>query len=339
MPSARQVSWARIRIFMVAVAGLSILAVLVYLLSGGALFEQKSALYAYGPDATGLGAGSLVRVNGIDVGKIADVSLSGSNEPNRIVKLTLRIQQQYLADIPEDSYAQIETDTAVGDKYINIARGRSPAYMRPNAEVAFRAQPDLLKTLDLQQFTQQLRSMDALLDQIEQGKNPTSQLLLSDQLYNQVRREIAAFEREIRDLEKPENPVGKMLYTDQAYRQIRDRVLALDRALAAIQAGQNPVGKLLRDETQYNQFTTRLGELRRSIETLKGNSFLESDEAYLQWSRQLSSLVETIDQINASPLFSTSEMYDNLTGLAAQLRDSVRDFRQDPQKFLRIKLF
>jgi phospholipid/cholesterol/gamma-HCH transport system substrate-binding protein len=339
MPSARQINWARVRVFMVAVAGLSILAVLIYLLSGSALFEERSTLYAYGPDATGLSPGSSVRVNGIDVGKIQDVSLSGSNQPDRAVRLTLRIDQQYIADIPADSYAQIENDTAVGDKYISIARGRSAAYIRPNGEVAFRAQPDLMKTLDLEQFTQQLRTMDALLDRIEQGKDPTSQLLFSDQLYNQVRAEIAGFEREIRDIEKPENPVGKWLYTDQSYRQIHDRVLALDQTLAAIQASETPLGKFLRDDTQYNQFTTQLGELRHSLEGLKQNAFLQSDEAYTQWSRQLSSLIETVDQMNVNPLLTTSEMYDNLTGLAAELRNNIREFREDPQKFLRIKLF
>jgi hypothetical protein len=39
---------------------------------------------------------------------------------------------------------------------------------------------------------------------------------------------------------------------------------------------------------------------------------------------------------NTDPLMSSSEVYDNLNGFAMQLRDTVKEFRQDPRKFLRI---
>src|SRR5581483_1671363 len=104
MPSPRQISWAKIRVFVVAVASLSILAVLVYLLTGGTLLEEKSTLYLYLNDATGPGAGSAVRVNGIGVGTVTSVMLSGSTQPNRVVRLQLKIEKQYLVDIPTDSF-------------------------------------------------------------------------------------------------------------------------------------------------------------------------------------------------------------------------------------------
>jgi phospholipid/cholesterol/gamma-HCH transport system substrate-binding protein len=321
------------------VAAFSILSVLVFLLTGGTLFESKSALYLYIPDAAGLAAGAAVQVNGIDVGKVESVALSGSNQPDRIVKLTLQIETQYLASIPAGSYAQIETETALGDKYINITRGAGNAPTPPNATIPFRAQPELLKTLDLEQFTKQLRAVSALLDDIEQGKNPTGQLLLTDDLYNRARAELAAFERDIADLRKPGNPIGKWLYTDNDFRRIQERVLAFDRALAAIQSGQNSLGKLIASDTDYDQLIKSAGDLRRSIEKLGTAPFLQSEEMYSKANHQLESLIQTVDQINVNPLLTTSEMYDNLNGLATQLRDEVRDFRENPEKYLRIKMF
>src|SRR5215469_7386153 len=190
MPSAHQITWAKFRAFTITVAAFSILAVLVYLLTGGTLFETKSTLYVYLPDATGLTGASLVRVNGVDVGKVRYVALSGSNQPNRIVQVALQMEQQYLAGIPADSYAQIESDTALGDKYLNITRGRSATPVQPNAEIAFHAQEETFKTQDIIQFTEELRTVNDLLDQIEQGKNPTGQLLVSDELWNQIRQTI-----------------------------------------------------------------------------------------------------------------------------------------------------
>jgi len=324
---------------MLAVAALCILSVLIYLLSGGTLFEAKATLYMYIPDATGLASRSSVRVNGIEVGKVDSVSFSGSNEPTRVVKLILRVEQQYLAAIPPDSYAQIETDTAVGDKYVNITRGRGTAPIETNTEVAFRPQQDLMKTLDIEQFTQQMRSIEALLDQIEEGRNPAGQLLLSDLLYEQVRKEVADFETEVRQLTNPRNPVGSLLYSDEAYRRFHDPLVRLDQTIAAIQNAQNPVGKLLRDDDQYNQLASQLATLRQSIGNVKTNNFLTSDDMYNAWNRELESFLQKMDEFTISPLLTSTDMYENLTGLASELRDNVREFRQDPQKFLRIKLF
>ena len=45
------------------------------------------------------------------------------------------------------------------------------------------------------------------------------------------------------------------------------------------------------------------------------------------------------NQIDASPELRNSLTYDNLAGSLHELQNSVREFRTDPKKFLRIKLF
>ncbi|HJT87264.1 MAG TPA: MCE family protein, partial [Bryobacteraceae bacterium] len=171
MPSATRVMWAKFRATAVTVAALAILSVFIYLLTGGTIFEEKVQLYLYVPDATGIASGTPVRVNDIDVGKVSSVALSGSNNPDRVIRLALTVQRDYLPDIPVNSYAQISTETAIGDKYVDITRGTSPVQISANATVLYKPQPQLLKTLDLQQFEQQLRMVDALLSDIEQGRN------------------------------------------------------------------------------------------------------------------------------------------------------------------------
>src|ERR1017187_823319 len=152
MPSARQVNWAKSRVAVVSVAALAILAVLAYLLTGGTLLQERTALYLYIPDATGLGPGAPVRVDGIGVGKVRSVTLSGSNEPNRVVKVTMNVERDRLASIPDDSTAQIASETAIGDKFVDMSSGTSRHYIGPNAEIGFKGSSELLKTLDIGQF-------------------------------------------------------------------------------------------------------------------------------------------------------------------------------------------
>src|SRR5580658_5369277 len=116
MPSARRVRWAEFRVISVSTVAIAILMTLVYLLTGGTLLEKKATLYLYIPDATGLSHESPVRVDGIDAGTVSTVVLTGSNNPLRIVKVTMRVELDRLAAISTDSMTQISADTLVGDK-------------------------------------------------------------------------------------------------------------------------------------------------------------------------------------------------------------------------------
>src|ERR1039457_1059550 len=129
MPSARQVNWAKSRAAVVSVAALAILAVLAYLLTGGTLLKERTTLYLYIPDATGLGPGAPVRVDGIGVGKVGVIALSGSNDPGRIIKVTIKAESDRLAQIPADSVAQISPDTLVGDMFVDVSSGRSASHI------------------------------------------------------------------------------------------------------------------------------------------------------------------------------------------------------------------
>ena len=91
MPSARQIRWAKFRVVTVSAAAVVILSILSYLLTGGTLLTARATMHLYIPDATGLGPGAPVRVDGIGVGKVRSVALSGSSQPNRIVKVTMTL--------------------------------------------------------------------------------------------------------------------------------------------------------------------------------------------------------------------------------------------------------
>src|SRR5690349_2591935 len=99
MPSQARVRWARVRVVVTAFAGLAILSTLIVLLTGGTLFQPQATLFLYIPDATGLADGSPVRVDGIQVGKVDAVMLTGSVEPNRIIRVVMRVDRERLSSI------------------------------------------------------------------------------------------------------------------------------------------------------------------------------------------------------------------------------------------------
>lgn len=339
MPSPQFVAWAKFRVAVAALTALAIVSVLVYLLTGGTLLTTKATLYLYIPDATGLDSGSPVEVNGTGVGKVDTVVLSGSSEPNRVVRVTMKVEQNRLADIPADSSAQISSEGLAGDKVVAITQGRAAARIRPNNEITYKAAPELLNTIDLPQFAQQIRQMDATLTDIEQGKTPVGQLVVGTDMYNDLRKALTEADRDFRRAVSTTTAIGKLVRTDQLYRQISDPLVELDTRLARIQSGQDPLGRMLREDGQYVQLRDRTASLRQSIADFRRQSFFTTDELYVSWNRSLSSLIASVDRINASPLLQNSSDYENLNGSLAALRSSIHEFRTAPKKFLRIQLF
>lgn len=141
MPSVQRVRWAKFRVVVTTFVSLLILATLVILLTGGTFFQPKSMLYVYVPDATGIATGSPVRVDGIQVGKVGEVALSGSAEPSRVVRVTLIVDRERLPSITADSTAQAAADTLIGDKFIQISSGNSAQRAQPGMEVPYKVRP------------------------------------------------------------------------------------------------------------------------------------------------------------------------------------------------------
>jgi len=339
MASARGVVFARFRVTVVAVVAAAILSVLIYLLTGGTLLQQKVTIYLYVPDATGLSTSTMVRVNGIDVGKVVGVQFSGSTETNRVVRLTLNVQQERLRDIPEDSSAQISSDGAVGDKYLDIAQGRNAARIRPGGEISYQAQPAVLKTEDLQQFVTQLRSVDATLADVQQGRTKVGQLVVGRAQYDDLRKLFIEADRGFRQATSPTSSLGRLVSSDEAHRKITDPVVQFDDQLGRIQAGQGSLGRALREDGEYRHYLDQTAGFRQSIADLRAQPFFALDESYASWNRTLASFVRQVDAVNTSRMFSNSLDYDNLAGFAREMRQSVREFRQDPKKYLRLELF
>jgi phospholipid/cholesterol/gamma-HCH transport system substrate-binding protein len=339
MPSARRVSWARFRVTVVATVAIIILLTLVYLLSGSTLFRQQADLVIYVPDATGIVPGASVELSGIPIGTVDAVQLTGSNQPDRIVRLKLTILRERLITIPQDSIAQIDSEGVLGDKLISITSGTSPTSIRSGSELNFKAQADLMRSLDLTQFEKELRNVDVMLTDIENGTSPVGQFILGDEMYNSLSRRVSQIGEAVHAAADTAGDLGESLYTDRLYQKIREPIVKMDQSLAQLQSGQGSSGQFLRDPAQYESLRNDIAQLRKSIADVRSNSFIASDEAYAGWNHTLADWIRNVERINADPLFNTSEMYDNLAGAANEMRDSVKDFRQNPQKFLRLRVF
>jgi phospholipid/cholesterol/gamma-HCH transport system substrate-binding protein len=291
------------------------------------------------PDAVGLVATAPVRVDGIPVGKVQSVALSGLSGPDRVVRVTMIVEREKLASIPADSTAQASADTLVGDKFVDIDSGKSAERLQPGGTITYKASPDLMKRLDLRQFQENLRQVDAVLRDIETGKSDVGRLIKGDEVYRSALRRVSQLAAGLHNVESTTSQLGEALYTDTVYRQVEAQVRGIDQALATIQSGQGPLGRMLRDDAQYMQLRDTVTQLRKTVQDLHAQDFFQSDQLYSDWTRSVQGFIGTVDEFNANPLMSAGGTYENLVGMAREISESMKDFRGNPKKYMRIKLF
>src|SRR5262245_54340973 len=136
MPSPQKVSWSKLRVGITSLVALAVIGTLIFLLTtSGNVFKHKIRLRMYMDDASGTSESAPVRLNGIPVGNVKKIALSGDKNPQRAVEFTLEVKGEYQDDIPEDSVAMISASNLLGDKFVNITRGRSPKPVQDNGEI------------------------------------------------------------------------------------------------------------------------------------------------------------------------------------------------------------
>jgi phospholipid/cholesterol/gamma-HCH transport system substrate-binding protein len=339
MPSVARVKWAKFRVAAVTVVAILILGTLLFELFGGLLFSPKTVIYLYIPDASGINGESPVRVDGIDVGRVSQVELSGSKDASRAVKVTLLFYRDRLSGVPVDSVAQISSDTLIGDKFVDINGGSSLKNIPAEGELIYKEQPELVRSLDLTQFTKQLRLVDETVTDIEQGRSQFGKFYQGQEFYNNLLRRMVDLQKGIRAAVSTTSTVGSLLNSDRLYAQASDFLEQIDQSIAKLQSGQGTAGQLLQSSAQYDQFLSKAQAFRRSLEDLGKSDLLQSASAYDSVTGALATLIQSVDELNRNPQMTTTAVYDNLNGSLKDLRDNLRDFRLNPRKYLHMKLF
>ncbi|MBV9768693.1 MAG: MCE family protein [Bryobacterales bacterium] len=354
MANQNKVSWARLKVGILALFAMSVLAVLIFLITGQTnIFEANTTIYAYMADAAALTTGAPVNLDGIPIGKVKSITLSGSKDPMRLVRLDMQIPEHELKDIPIDSLASISAANVLGTKYINIKSGKSATTVGAGQELPS------VNTGEIQDLVQQgfgvlnslqdtVQRVDKIVGLVEAGKGSIGKLLVDETLYNNL-LQILAQVRQLADaLSSDKGTIGKLIYDPELYNNVRASLNRVDTMLQQLQEGQGTAGKLLKDPALYDEAQQTIGGVHKLVDDLnagKGTAgqLLKSEDLSNQLKATISRIDSIIDKVDSGQgtigqLLVNSQLYDNLNGASRQMHLLMQDFRANPRKFLRIKL-
>lgn len=355
MPQRKQVSWAQLRVGALVIASLMILAIGIFFISGEVgFFSRKYSLKAYFSGASGLRPGSQVRIEGIPVGSVNQVRISRYPEPNRAVEVLMRVPRDFQEEIRADSEASLQTAGLLGEAYVDISRGSAgQTVVRDGGEIKSHEEPDIKRIVqNTNDVISNLRVLSAKLNditnQIQAGQGSIGKLVYDQAFYNRMNETAGSVQRLVSRVEKGEGTLGKLVSDDTVHQRALAALDRLNRLMDDVQHGKGSMAKFLNDPGVYdnvNQLVARANTLMDNVN--KGQGTLGKMATDPQLYNRMN---ETFDRMNIittrieqgqgtlGKLSTDPTLFNNLSESARSLREFMTEFRQNPKKYLTVRL-
>ncbi|MGD1210205.1 MAG: MlaD family protein [Candidatus Acidiferrales bacterium] len=354
MAQRKQLTWTELRVGIFVLVGLFIVMIAIFYVTGAGSLGPKYSVVTYLPEVEGMKSGAPVDLDGIQIGNVQSMSLTPHpTDREHSIKLVLRIGKKYQGQIRTDSAASLVTQGLLGDRYVTISRGLTGSVIPPNGEVrgveeaamkeVIERGADLMQNLGT--LTDDIRDV---IDQVQKGKGTLGALLSDRSLYNHLDDTTSKLDAVVTSVQEGKGSFGKLMVSDELYNKVDATVGDVQNVTAAVREQKGTVGKLIYDPAAYDEIkgfaqkgNALLGDMRAGKGTL--GKLATDDTAYNNLRDASASVRDATAKLNsnqgtAGKFFSDPAFYDNMTGLSGDLRLMINDFRQNPKKFLHIKL-
>ncbi|MBI3668882.1 MAG: MCE family protein [Acidobacteria bacterium] len=322
MPQRKQLTWTELRVGLFVLVGIFVVAVAIFYVTGAGVLGPKYRLRTYLPEVEGLTVGAPVRLDGIEVGNVDAIRVTPRTpqqppDPKRSIELVLRIDRRYQPDIRTDSTAGLITEGLLGNRYVSIQRGFVGTPLQDGQEVPGREEKAIKAIVErgaelVQNLNQMSIQVSEIVDGIKRGRGSLGKVLVDETAYNHLNRTLGKVEHMVDSVEAGNGTLGKV-YDPSIHDNAKQFLEKGNLLITDVRAGKGTLGKLTTDEELYARWRAIGANLESATAKLNSN------------------------QTTAGKFFTDPQFYDNMTGLAGDMRLLMGDFRQNPKKFLRVK--
>ncbi len=373
----RNMGWKDLRVGIFILGAIGLLIFLILNASGDFNpFSRKLRLKAQFNSADGLRVGSEVRLAGVRVGKVEEVKIlppSGDAEGNK-VEATLVVDgtidgKPANERIRSNSKAQLVAPSFLSDdKVINITPGTNAGIQVKEGftleSTAANTFTDIASSGNdlVGRLNKVADQVNSITKKINEGEGTIGRAVNDEALYNNLNATIRDLQDVTQKIKAGEGSAGRFLNDPALYNNLNDTTLKLQAIANDLQQGKGTAGKLFTDDALYNDARVTINKFNSTIDELKGmiaeikagrgtaGKFV-TDEALYNDSRaainRLNVTAERIDKVVAAAergegtvgkLLKDDQLYNNLNQFTGEGTKMIYDIRQNPKKYLTIKL-
>ena len=234
------------------------------------LFTPKNRYLVRFTSVGGLNTGSSVQLNGVEVGRVEEISLpTATGTP--LIDVWIAIDRRYHERIRSDSIARIKTLGLLGDKFLEVTtgsvgaaevppRGEIQAAERTNVDELVASGEDLVENI-----LSVSHSLDLVLARIERGEGVIGQLFQPVADGESVATEAMATLRAVRQAAEGvaagRGPLYRFTQDEALGERLASAVARIDGLLAEVESGPGLLPALLHDEATRERFAATLDRL------------------------------------------------------------------------------
>jgi phospholipid/cholesterol/gamma-HCH transport system substrate-binding protein len=343
MPRTRSLAWSELKIGIVAVIaiGMAVMFVIAVGGQGGFSWEQYELVTKF-PDVKGLKSGAVVRVAGVEVGKVDEVKLTGSE-----VEVRLKVNEENTSRITEQSRATIGSLSLLGEPVIDILPSTQGRQLQDGDFLPAGRAPGQLADV-AEGATQTLQQLTGIVQDIRSGKGTVGKLFTDDQMYREVNGLIESAGTVASELARGKGTLGMLVRDPAAYTRLNNALGSLQDSLQRINAGEGSLGKLLKEDALANSLTSATANFDQVGARLNRNDntmgrLLTERELYDKFNSltgRIDALTESLQkgEGSAGQFLKDKQLYDQLNAAASEMRQLIADIRKDPKKYLNVRV-
>jgi phospholipid/cholesterol/gamma-HCH transport system substrate-binding protein len=356
LPSQKQLKWSQLRVGITVIVASLTLAVLLFLMSGTAgLFTPRITLKSYFDNAQGLRVGAPVRLSGVDIGNVSRIRIVPDRDKQITpVEVTMRVSTKYSYGLRRDSTTSLDTAGVLGETYLDIESAQAIGLTAQDGDtLPTQVHPDFNQVVRASQGT--LQNMDALLkraDRIlafaESGKGSLGKLIYDPTLYNRFSATVADFQKIVDEVSNGQGSLGALISRNDAYDKFISTLDKVNAVIDDLQQGKGTAGKFLKDPSLYNNANDTIANVKKITEDINAGKGtlgkLTKDE---ELAKKLDTTITKLSQLTTEleagqgttgKLFKDESLYNNADKMLVETRELVKAIRENPKKYLSIKL-
>jgi phospholipid/cholesterol/gamma-HCH transport system substrate-binding protein len=356
LPSQKQVKWSELRVGLTVIFASLVLGLLLFLMSGtGGLFSKRITLVSYFDNAEGLRVGAPVRLSGVDIGNVSKILIVRDRDKQLTpVEIVMKVSTKYSFDLRRDTRTSLETAGVLGETFMDMDSSQAVGPVAQDGDMLpTRVHPDFNEVVRSSQST--LQNMDALLkraDRIlafaESGKGSLGKLIYDPTLYDRFSQTVAELKTVVDEIAKGQGSLGQLINSNDAYTKFLGTLDKMNGVVDDLQQGKGTAGKFLKDPSLYNNANDTVANLKKVSEDLnagKGTAgrLLKDEELAKKIDTTMTKLAALTTELEAGQgtagkLFKDDSLYNNANQMLEESRNLVKAIRENPKKYLSIKL-
>lgn len=309
-----------IRVGLLVLAGVALLVVAVFTVGDQeGVWKSKYDLWVKYDDVYGLLPGSPVRLSGLRVGTVKKISFS-EQAPGKL-EVLLAIDEAVQPIIRSDSRALIGTLGLLGDKTIEVSAGTDTARILQDGDHLLAAKSSSIEGIiaeggeAVQNLKEATRHAKEIIEKINNGTGSLGLFVNDPNVYFDLNKLLILTNNLTKQLESGQGSFAKFITDSTFYVEIRNLASNTNSLFDSLAHGNGTLAQLMKDPQPYEDLRAIVSSWRNITDRISNGEGA------------------------AGQLLTNDSLYYNLNRTLDRAEALLEDFRLNPGRYLKLRIF